>query len=994
MCGIAGWIGFRDSIPPPLRLNLLAHRGPDDRGERSYLSASGRVAAALGSTRLAILDLSSAGRMPMEHEEEPLALVFNGEIYNFKELRQELAQAGERFASRTDTEVILRGYRVWGDRVVDRLRGMFAFALWDGRGDGRMLLARDRFGKKPLYYRVEEDHGLVFSSELKTLLHHNLPRDIDPESLEYYLDRGYPPPERCLLQGYRKILPGCLLIWERGRVREESYWNLFEVLRQGAAHKSRAEDAAALRERLKDAVKRRLVADVPVGLLLSGGVDSSSLLALMAGLTDSPVRSYTACFGATSLDESESARRTALAFGAKHHALLLNPRCGRLLPFVASQMDEPIADPSALATYLICRRARQEVTVLLAGDGSDELLLGYPRYRLHALAQVLTHALAPSLRKAICRGLPPWSILERVLSAPADPLLRDRYWLDHGRRRLGAFSSSPGHFSIDQALLRVLQEDITSWLVEDILIKVDKMSMAASVEVRAPFLDQEVASLILALPVKARLGLRQGKLVLFEAVRGMLPEHIFRSRKKPFHLPIDDWLRCEWRPLAQDVLLDPRTRERGWTDAPETRRLLDEHISGRAVHGRRLYQLLTLELWARAILDRGEAEPHPPSVADCVRELDPSRPLRRVAVIAPAGIGDTLRLTPGVRQLSRIDPNVSMTLYVAQGRETDQVMAGMSPVDRQVPLDFTRSGVGKIFPLLQDIRRNPPDVLVSTLISRLAWMVGACCGVRDRRAWVAQWSLALRLGGLFWGQPQAYNPPQRDVGRQDALDFCRLLGVPAPKSLQPYMAPPLWEESALAQARKLLQTLPRPLLAVNAVANASIPQRQYPLDKLAQALENLFQRGVISSAALFGDSHSRSRYGPLKAVMGRRALDLSGRLTLAATAASLTMCDAILTVDGGLLHVALATTLPVVAIYGPTEIYSTDPRDLSGRYKVLTAFDRCGCICLNHRGIRAADECRGEPRCLAALAPDQIVSAVAAALGKAGNVNLKSGEGP
>jgi len=975
MCGIAGWIGFREQTPPSLHLDLLAHRGPDDRGEGHYVSTSGRVAAVLGSTRLAILDLSPAGHMPMEHPEAPLALVYNGEVYNFPELREELEQAGERFSSRTDTEVVLRGYRVWGEGVVDRLRGMFAFALWDGRGEGRLVLARDRFGKKPLYYWFEDKQGLFFSSELKTLIVGNRPRDLDPAGLEYYLDRGYPPPHRCLLKGYHKVLPGRVLAWEEGRLRERRYWELPEPT-PGLAGMSRQEAGAALKERLMDAVARRLVADVPVGLLLSGGVDSSSLLALMARLAGEPVRTYTACFGATNLDESELARQTARSFGTRHHALLINPRCGRLLPFVASQMDEPIADPSALATYLICRRARQEVTVLLTGDGSDELLLGYPRYRLHALAQALNGVLPASLRRAVCRLLPPWSLAERTLSAPLDPLLRDRYWLDHGRRRLGAFSRAGGQVSISTALLQVLEEDLTSWLVEDILVKIDKMSMAASVELRSPFLDPEVAALALGLPLRARLAWGRGKRVLEEAMRGLLPAHLSWSRKQPFHLPIDDWLRCEWRPLAQDVLLDPRTRERGWVEYTEVRRLLEEHRTGRARHGRRLYQLLVLELWARALLDRGEAEPHPVSVSDCARELDPGRPLRKVAVIAPAGIGDTLLLTPGLRQLGQTDPNVSVTLYVAQGRETDQVMAGQAPVDRQVPIDFVSSGVGKFLALIRDLRRHPPDLLASTLISRGAGLVAAFSGVRDRRGWVPQWSWALRLSGLFWRQRECYNPSQRDVGRQDALAFCRLLGVTVPEPLASHFASPLWEDRPLALAEKKLNKLPRPILAVNAVAHPSLPQRQYPLGRLSQALAALIGTGVIRSVVLLGDAYSRSRHGPLPGVLGPRGLDLSGELSLGATFRVLEQCDAMVTIDGGLLHMALSTSLPVVALYGPTEIFAADPRRLPGRYIPLSAFDRCHCECLNHRSIRVREECREEARCLASLLPGQIEAAV------------------
>jgi ADP-heptose:LPS heptosyltransferase len=351
-----------------------------------------------------------------------------------------------------------------------------------------------------------------------------------------------------------------------------------------------------------------------------------------------------------------------------------------------------------------------------------------------------------------------------------------------------------------------------------------------------------------------------------------------------------------------------------------------------------------------------------------------------VAIIAPAGIGDTLRLTPGILQLGRTDPNISVTMYVAQGRETEQILAGLPPVERQVPINFDNRGGAKLFQLLKDIRRHQPDLLVSTLISRFACLVGALAGVRDRRSWTAQWSLGLRLGGLFWRHPQPYDPPRRDAGRHDALAFCGLLGVAAPATLQLHMAPPIWEEGCLKRAKLALKRLPRPILAVNAVARPDIPQRQYPLGKLSQALAELIRHGAAGSVALLGDHHSRSRHGPLREVLGSRVLDLSGELSLTSSAAVMAECDAVLTIDGGLLHVALATSLPVVALYGPTEIFSTDPRGLAGRYVGLSGFDRCTCECLNHRGIRVAAACREESRCLASLSPGEIVSAVVALL--------------
>ena len=979
MCGILGWIGLEKHSQPLLRLDLLRHRGPDDQGQAVYRSQSGRVTAVLGSTRLSIIDLSLAGHMPMEYPEEPLAIVYNGEVYNFSELRRELEQLGERFFSRTDTEVILRGYRVWGDRVIERLQGMFAFAIWDGRGDGRLVMARDRFGKKPLYLKGDDHNGLWFASELKAILNSEASRDIDPVSLEYYLDRGYPPSDRCMLRGYRKLLPGHLLVWERGEHRERRYWDLPEGTLPFASRQKK-QATREMRERLAEAVKNRLVSDVPVGLLLSGGVDSNSILALMAQLGPEPVRTYTACFGATNLDESEKARQTAHLMSSRHHAIIINPRSGRLLPFIASQMDEPIADPSAIATYLICRRARKEVTVLLTGDGSDELLLGYPRYRLHAASQIISRILPAVIRKAASQILPPWSILERTLSAPGDPLLRDRYWLDHGRRRVGAFAKGKQRLSIKEAVLKVLQEDIRTWLVEDILIKVDKMSMAASVEIRVPFLDQELAEWIMSLPISTRMTWWRGKKTLYEAMRGLVPKHISWSKKQPFDLPINDWFRSEWRMLAQDVLLDPQTEQRGWIDTDNVRRMLEEHLAGKYFHGRRLYQLLILELWARSILDRGKAEPIPLSVDDCAREVIPDHPIRKLAVLAPAGIGDTMRLSPGLKYLSNSDPNISVTLYVDKGRGSDEPMAGLPPVDRHVPIDFRAKGFKNVISLIRDIRNNSPDQLASTWISRISGIIGLLGGVGQCSGWVPQWSFSMRVNRLCWERQLPYDPPQKNVGIHDTQAFGQLLGVSSLPGYAPIFAAPIWEERALVLARQKLEKLNRPILAVNAVAQIGIRQREYPLDQMALVISGLLEEGIVNSIVLLGDAYSKRFHESLINVAGDRCFDLSGELSLAASAAMIRECDAMLTIDGGLLHVALASDIPVVVLYGPTEIYTKDPRGDHGGYVALSAFDECRCLCLNHRGIKAEEQCLHQSHCLASIPPDRIVEAVSSVL--------------
>jgi len=976
MCGFLGYVSLEARLAA-LPLDLLRHRGPDGEGQQLCVGESGRARALLGATRLSIIDLSSAGHMPMTYPGLPITIVYNGEVYNFRELRRELEGRGERFLSGTDTEVVLRGYHIWGDAVVERLRGMFAFALWDGRGDGRLLLARDRFGQKPLYY-WQAGNTLCFGSELKAILSDGPPRQLDRSALRYYLDRGYPPPDRCLLQGYRKVLPGHVVTWERDRLRDRAYWSPPELEDLSRPISLRAA-ADELRERLSEAVRIRLVADVPVGALLSGGVDSAAIIAWVARFAPGALRTYTACFGAAGLDESERARQTALWIGSEHRSVMINPRAGSILPFIASHADEPIADPSAIATYLICRRARREVTVLLTGDGSDELLLGYPRYRLHALAQQVAR-MPTSLRRAASALLPDGPLSKGLAAVPQDPLLRDRYWLDHQGQRFGAYQTARRRLSSDEAVRTVLLDDVRTWLVEDVLTKLDKMSMAASVEARSPFLDHLLAGWAMRLPIWARMSWLSGKAILREAMKDRLPPHVRGRRKKAFLLPIDEWLRSEWRPLARDVLLDRTTRERGWTDESEVHRLLDEHVTGRANHGRRIYQLLVLELWARTILDRGRAEPAPEGVDDCARDLDPARPVRKVAVIAPAGIGDTIRLTPAIRQLGQADPNVSVTLYVDAARESDAPMAGFAPVDRHLPVSFHGPVLRKVATLLSDLRRSRPDQLLSTWVSVLAGPVGLLSGVRDRRTWAPRWSVPLRLSVLPWRTRRPYQPPSADAGTYDVRAFLRLAGHDGSADLAPSFAAPIWQEAACQQASNALLKLPRPILAISPAAAPNIRQREYPMDRMAAVLQQLLVRGIARTALLLGDSAARQRLEPLKEAAGPCCLNLAGELSLSATAAVLRQCDAALVVDGALLHVALSSDLPVVALYGPTMVFARDPRGTPERYHVLSAFEQCRCICLPHRGIRARRECRHQAQCLGTIPPERLVQAVEAAL--------------
>jgi asparagine synthase (glutamine-hydrolysing) len=941
MQGITGWLASGDAIPILSDYSDLAYPG-----KAIYSSQSNGVTAVMHAGGEKIKDPSATGDMTMELPEERLAIIYEGEIYNCLELRSELEEFGESFITKTDAEIILRGYRFWGDAAFERLWGEFAFALWDGRGNGRMVLARDPLGKKALYFREERGKGLQFSSKLKTLVHSDNTKEVDPESLEYYLKWGFLSIDRCILKGYRKIPPGHFIIWENGGLKEHRCWDPRVLKRPTPIPLPLGDTSERLVDRLKEAVKSRVKKNGLNGILLSGGIESISLLTLMRQITADRVPTFTACFGYTNIGISEMARKTASILGYRNRAILITPRAGRLLPFIASRMDEPIADPSSIAAYLIGRQASHEVKSLLTAGGLDyfrpeQLVTGWP-----------------------------------------GRLTTQRFF----RKNFSCHSiTGLGYYRFEEATPKVrilhqtkLQQE-TVW--NETLCRMDmiaNISKAASLKIEFPFLDQRLIEWILAhygVSYLSKLSMRK---LLFNTLMEFIPPGIKRSDDQNYHIPINEWFRCEWRTLAQDVLLDAKTRQRGWINEAETCRLLEEHLSSKSFHGGRLYQLLILELWARSLLDGGEREPIPSSVDDCARELISDRPVRKVAVIAPAGIGDTMRLTPALRQLGATDPNVSVSLYVSEGRESHEIMSGLAPVDRHLSINFQKK-TGLIH-LIKDIRSTSPDQLVSTWVSKLVGLVGALSGVKQRTAWLPAWSRMTRINGFFWTGKVTYDPSQKDAGRYDAELFSQLLGV-NPTNLMPIFATPIWPEKNLIFAKEKLLRMKRPILAVNAVAQAWIRQRQYPLDLMVKVLQELLDRGTIGSIILLGDGFSRDNHEPFFQVIAQGSLDLSGQLSLAATASLINDADAVLTIDGGLLHVALASNLPVVALFGPTEVYSNDPRGENGRYKIISAFPDCRCLCLNHRGIKVSDDCLSQAKCLASISPLKIVEALSTVLG-------------
>ena len=581
----------------------LVHRGPDSFGEFS----DGDIA--LAARRLSIIDLET-GDQPISNEDGTLHVVQNGEIYNYRELRRELERAGgHRFRTQGDTEVLLHLYEEHGDGFAERLRGMFAIAIWDARRR-RLVLARDRFGIKPLYYRAA-DSELAFASELRAL-----PRgEIDLDALEAFLAFNSIPAPLTIFREIRKLPPGQLLSWEDGRVELKRFARPapLEELRED----EEAELVEELRSRLRDSVRAHLVSDVPVGVLLSGGVDSAFLAALAAEESTEPLRTFSIGFEERSFDELADARLVAERYGTQHRELVLRPDAALLLPALADAFDEPFADSSALPTYLVSELAASDVKVALSGEGGDELFGGYYTYAADLLASRvgrlarLAGPLVERLPTSTSRASFDYKAKRFIRAAHLPPLERHHGWKEIFTQDLRAeLTGRPSAFDpVDilraryletegaEELARLQDVDVGVYLVDDLLVKTDRASMAHSLETRVPFLDTAVTELALAVPTRRHLRGFQKKRLLRRAVAPLLPRRILHGRKRGFSIPAAAWLRGDLREFARDVLAPDTVRAQGLFRPEAVQRLLAEHEAGSADHSRQIWCLMTLGLW-------------------------------------------------------------------------------------------------------------------------------------------------------------------------------------------------------------------------------------------------------------------------------------------------------------------------------------------------------------------------------------------------------------
>ncbi len=618
MCGIAGWLAADFTAPPDdtihAMLDAIAHRGPDDQGTYFFRSRAARQDVVLGHRRLAIIDPDGA-RQPMCDSEAGIALTFNGEIYNFRELRAQLEQHGYSFVRDSDTEVLLRAYQHWGNEVVHHLRGMFAFVISDTQR-GTVLLARDRFGEKPLFL-CQRGRNLYFASEIKALLRvPGVEATVDVDAVWNYLSYRYVPAPATLFRGIYKLMPGTYAVWEHGALRHTRYWTPpdREPL---AASAPDADPVQDFRARLDTAVSLQMVSDVPFGAFLSGGLDSSTIVALMSR-HNPRVMTFSVGFREGRYNELSYAKQVADHFDTQHHELLVSHEdIMQRLPSLVAMRDAPVSEPSDVAIHILAREAVRSVKMVLTGEGSDELLGGYPKHvaeRMVGGFQKLPRAMRHELLAPLVQALPYRYRRAKTMLAN----LNTENWPERQARWFGAL----GHQELEQltgrepdaarpdkppfdndpaasALRRILYFDQTSWLPDNLLERADRMTMAASLEARVPFLDHKLAEYVSTLPDRYRVRGFTGKWILRAAAATLLPQRILKRPKVGFRVPVSDWFRGPLQGYLREHLQGAASLTRGYFNGRRLDALVDEHTSGRHNHEKLLWTLLNLEIWHR-----------------------------------------------------------------------------------------------------------------------------------------------------------------------------------------------------------------------------------------------------------------------------------------------------------------------------------------------------------------------------------------------------------
>jgi len=632
MCGIAGWANLDTNKPSQntseavlhLMCERMKHRGPDSEG----LWIENGVA--LGMRRLSIIDLHT-GEQPIYSEDKSIVVVMNGELYNFREVRTDLEKRGHKFETNSDTEILPHLYEEYGEAMLEQINGMFTFALWD-KNKKKLLIARDRFGEKPLYYGVF-DGKLIFASEPKVLLEHPAVKaEINTDALRQYLSFDYVPAPASIYKNIYKLPAAHFLTLEKGEMKTRRYWNL--TFHKNGNTPTIEKAAEELRELLADAVRMRLVSDVPLGILLSGGVDSSTVAAFATQFSTEKVKTFSIGFEEDSFDESKFARQVATHLDTEHYEDKLSvEKAADLISEIGVWLDEPMSDGSLIPTFLLSRFVRKYVTVALGGDGGDEIFAGYPMYYGHKMARVydsIPRFLRSGLIEPIVNNLPvstknlsfDYKAKRFVAASKYDAVTRHHSWfgsfsIDAQKDLLSKdvlANTSDDIYRGAKDLLKITDAeteiermqflDMNFYMAEDILTKVDRASMAVSLEIRAPFLDPRVAQFAAQLPLEYKLKGSTGKYILKKAVEPLLPKNILQRPKKGFGVPIAEWLKNRLNPLMHDLLAPERLKNHGLFDEKYVQKLIKEHETGAASHHKQLWTLLVFQLWFNNFLEK------------------------------------------------------------------------------------------------------------------------------------------------------------------------------------------------------------------------------------------------------------------------------------------------------------------------------------------------------------------------------------------------------
>lgn len=614
MCGICGTAGFSDGTLLRKMCDVIHHRGPDDSG--MFLENG----IGLGHQRLSIIDVKS-GRQPIHNEDESIWIVFNGEIYNYLALKEKLEKLGHRFYTSTDTEAIVHAYEEFGDKCAEKLYGMFAFAIWDNNRK-RLFLARDRLGKKPLYFTSLDDK-LLFGSEIKSILQYSeIERKVDIQALHHYLTFSYVPGPRTMFKGIKKLLPGHTLCFENGNIEIKRYWDL--SLDTSGTRQSDEYYINKVKELLTEAIRSRLMSEVPLGAFLSGGLDSSTVVALMSSLMDEPVKTITASFEeGGSYDEARYARIVADHFGTEHHDVVLKSKDIGILPEIIWHFDEPVLDASAIPEYMIAEKAKQYLTVVLVGEGSDELFMGYLQHRLlpdiynyqkpfpgfikrniaHEAAKFLGCAIP--IRKAkrylgfaanLSKTLGDQKEMYRIMIGRFTESEKNGLCISHPEVSEDALAP---YFQDENFLNNMLSFEIKVNLPDNYLMNVDKMTMAHAIEARVPFLDHKLVEFAGSIPADLKLRGSDEKYILKKAMKGILPDEIIRRKKHPFTVPIVSWFETDLRELTEELLCEKNIREQGYFDYDYVRKVLSKNN----LDYNQPLALMYFQLWHRIFIE-------------------------------------------------------------------------------------------------------------------------------------------------------------------------------------------------------------------------------------------------------------------------------------------------------------------------------------------------------------------------------------------------------